>query len=111
MNDESREARIEKQLTEREQWQGEVPSARLKAMGAAWLDRSDASAKEITGRESIEAERVRQAARQSTIEAANRRAFEDECQRSGIDPGRGISPSLLRALAPAGNQTGSKGND
>jgi hypothetical protein len=69
-------------------------------MGAAWLDRSDPSAKEITGRESIENEQARQAARQSVIEAANRTVFERECKRDGVDPSRGVSPALLRTLQP-----------
>ena len=76
----------------------EVPSARLKAMGRAWLDRSDPLAKEIIDSASIENERARQAARRSTIEEANRIVFERECKRDGIDPAAGISPALLRTL-------------
>lgn len=91
-----RDDRIEKQLDAREQWQGETPSERLKAMGKAWLDRSDPIAKEITGRKTIE-DNARQAALQS-IEKANRKVFERECVHNGVDPAGGVSPSLLQAL-------------
>jgi hypothetical protein len=92
-----REDRIEKQLADREHWQGDIPSPRLKAMGNAWLDRSDPVARELIAPKTAETEKHREATLKA-IEQANRRVFERECTRDGIDPARDVSPSLLRAL-------------
>jgi hypothetical protein len=34
----------------------------------------------------------------NALDEANRRVFERDCAAAGIDPGRGVSPSLLRQL-------------
>jgi len=36
--------------------------------------------------------------RAAIFEEANRRLFERECAAAGIDPARGVSPSLLKTL-------------
>jgi hypothetical protein len=66
-------------------------------MGMAWLDRSDPVARELIAPKTAETEKRREATLKA-IEEAGRRVFERECTQDGVDPARGVSPSLLRAL-------------
>ncbi len=93
----SREKRIHQQLDAREAWQNEKPTERLKEMGKAWLNRSDLIAKELSQNLIIESEANKQKALQQ-METANRAIFTRECKHEGIDPERGVSPSLLKLL-------------
>ena len=45
-----------------------------------------------------EIEHQRQAELLTKLKTANDRYFERECAAAGIDPARGVSPSLLRTL-------------
>jgi len=98
MHEESaREDRRADQLAAREDWQNEVIPESLKEKSRAWLDRTDPAAKQLTGLNSAE-HAARQDAGLAKIQEANRRVFEAECKRDGIDPARGVSPSLLKTL-------------
>ncbi len=95
--DVSREQHVKEQLQAREDWQhAEIP-ATLKDKGKAWLDRTDPIAAELTTH-NLESEKSRRAAGMAKIEEANRAVFERECKAEGIDPARGISPSLLKTF-------------
>jgi hypothetical protein len=48
--------------------------------------------------EGTEAERERHERHMASIKQANRTIFERECAAAGIDPARGVSPSLLRQI-------------
>jgi hypothetical protein len=45
---------------------------------------------------------VRAAATREQLERSNRVAFERECQAAGVDPARGVSPSLIAVLREKG---------
>jgi len=92
-----REIRVEKQIRDTEQWLNEKPSDRLKEMAKAWLDRSDPVAKELINNANS-TDHARKQATLDQIQAANQKVFMRECARTGIDPARGVSPSLLRLL-------------
>ena len=66
----------------------------------SWLDRSDPVAREFVAPERAEDEKHHQAGLKA-IEAAGRVVFCAECERAGINPAGGVSPSLLRALEQA----------
>jgi hypothetical protein len=93
----ARDDRIAEQLEAREAWQNEPRPPAMIEKTKAWLDRTDPDAQKLVAPKRHEAERRRQAALK-TIEDAGRQVFERECARDGIDPARGVSPSLLRAL-------------
>lgn len=91
------ERRVEAQLRAREEWQSYQPSERLKEKGRAWLNRTDPVAAHMAGEDrrasAEEVERKRMEA-----ERINRACFERECAAAGIDPAKGVSPSLLKLL-------------
>lgn len=93
----AREDRIAQQLLERAEWEDYKPSDRLKALGKAWLERSDPDAERMA-RDSRISEQARRAETLANIDAANQRIFERECARDGIDPSRGVSSALLKVL-------------
>ena len=95
--DVDREKRIAEQFRARDDWQGNVVSPRLKEMGKAWLDRSDPIARELVA-ENLAAEAARKDMGLQRIQQANQAVFERECKAAGIDPARGVSPALLKAL-------------
>lgn len=95
--DVDREHRVDKQIKARELWQKECVSDGLKEKGRAWLDRSDPVAAHLCGRSNPERDAVHTAAT-ARLQEANRRLFERECARDGIDPAGGMSPTLLRRL-------------
>jgi len=74
----------------------EAEQAEAEKSATAWLERRDARAKKLAevNRPSSEKELER---RQFT-ETASREFFLRECRAAGIDPSRGVSPSLLKTL-------------
>jgi hypothetical protein len=95
--DADREARETRQLNDRDDWQNAVVSPRLKAMGQAWLDRSDLQARQLISGQEIE-KADQHAAGLERVQEANKAVFERECAAAGIDPARGVSPALLETL-------------
>lgn len=91
------ERRAVEQLQERENWSGRVTPPSLKVMGQRWLDRTDPVAKALAQAAIGESEAEAQRKRDQALDA-NRRLFLKECEREGIDPARGVSPSLLKLL-------------
>ena len=69
------------------------------AKNAAWLTRKDPRVRELMAAAGKgEIEHQRQAELLTKLKTANDRYFERECAAAGIDPARGVSPSLLRTL-------------
>lgn len=97
----AREERVAAQLDARDEWKNETVSPRLKDMAAAWLNRTDPKAARLVGMVEAENEKRKDAGLER-IQEANQAVFERECQRDGIDPAAGVSPSLLKTLAPHG---------
>jgi hypothetical protein len=60
----------------------------------AWLERKDQRAAELTAAGRVDAD---EASRERTLANA-KEFFERECRAEGIDPSRGVSPSLLKTL-------------
>lgn len=54
----------------------------------------------LTSAAASEADKKRQEETRARLERANGIAFERECIAAGVDPARGISPSLLKTLEP-----------
>lgn len=98
--DVTREQRREEQLRDREAWLNEKPSERLKELGRAWLDRTDPQAQQLTA-VNTENAAAQKAAGLEKMQAANRTIFERECRHAGVDPGRGVSPTLLKTIGDA----------
>ena len=96
----AREQRIKEQFRALDEWKNEKPSERLKAMAEAWLDRSDPLAKYLTVFNSQEAQ-ARKNAGLERVQEANQSVFERECKANGIDPAKGVSPSLIKTLEDA----------
>lgn len=91
------ERRAAQQIEEREDWHGRTTPPSLKVMGQRWLDRTDPVAKALLQAGSAESEADVQRKRDEALDI-NRRLFLKECEREGIDPARGVSPSLLKTL-------------
>lgn len=74
----------------------EAEQAQAEKSAAAWLERRDPRAKQLAeiNRPSSEAELERR----RFTEEAGREFFLRECRAEGIDPARGVSPSLLKTL-------------
>lgn len=92
-----REKRVAEQLAAREAWKSATPSQSLIEKTSAWLNRTDPKAAQLaeqTDRKTA----ARRAASLAEMETANRKVFLKECQRDGINPERGVSPSLLKLL-------------
>lgn len=66
----------------------------MRNSATAWLDRTDPRAAALVA---ACQDTTKDQRRQIDAEAA-RRAFIRECERDGIDPARGVSPSLLKLL-------------
>jgi hypothetical protein len=92
-----REDSFAEQLALRELWQNQVVSESLKANGRTWLDRTDPKVRELTGQKEREA-RARKDTGLLRIDEANKAVFARECEHDGVDPARGVSPSLLKRL-------------
>lgn len=93
----AREDRIAEQFRAREDWETAHIPDELKEKGRIWLDRTDPIAVELMAF-NADSEKSRRAAGMAKIESATRLAFERECKAEGIDPARGISPSLLKTF-------------
>lgn len=98
----AREDRISAQLAARNE--GPPHSESLLEKTHAWLDRRDPDAVELTsiGDQTLAS---RKAATLDQIKDANNRVFARDCERAGIDPTRGVSPSLLKALEEKRSET------
>jgi hypothetical protein len=53
----------------------------------------------LTSAAANEAEKKRQEETRASLERANNIAFQRECIANGVDPSRGVSPSLIKSLA------------
>lgn len=96
----AREARIAQQLEDREAWQNGPHPPDAVAKTRAWLDRSDPVAQALMSRSKGE-DTKRHWAGLAKLQDANRKIFEQECKRAGIDPAGGVSPALLALIADA----------
>lgn len=99
----AREDRVADQLRARVEWEKVEKDPVLLAKVDAWLDRTDPVARALTGGADGD-EAARRARSLESIADAGRRVFLRECAQEGIDPGRGVSPALLKTLggpAPA----------
>ena len=95
--DVDRENRIAEQFRLTEEWKNAEKTPSLLAKTQAWLDRTDPIARELVELDTA-ATKARREITEAQIEQANRLAFERECRSAGIDPARGISPSLIKAI-------------
>ena len=69
------------------------------AKNAAWLTRKDPRVRELMAAAGKgESEHQRQTELLAKLKISNDKYFERECQAAGIDPARGVSPSLLATL-------------
>lgn len=94
----AREKRIQEQFEALDQWKNETVPQSLKDKAKAWLDRTDPVAQQLAGANDAE-NAARQDAGLQRIQEANQAVFERECKHDGIDPNKGVSPSLLKTLA------------
>lgn len=96
----AREERVAEQLQERAEWENSTTPDELKELGRAWLERRDPIAEAlICGTQA--SFQTRRAAALERIETANKTTFERECRHAGVDPGRGVSPTLLKTIGGA----------
>ena len=93
----AREDRIAEQIRLRDEFENAEKTPSLLAKTQAWLDRTDPIARELVELDTA-ATKARREITVAQIEQANRLAFERECRSAGIDPARGISPSLLKMV-------------
>lgn len=70
----------------------------MKQTAQTWLTRLDPRAAALVAAHVDPVDRARKEEHAQWVIDAMRKAFERECQREGIDPARGVSPSLLQQL-------------
>lgn len=93
----AREQRVAEQLRARDEWETREKDPKLLAKCASWLNRTDPVAAQLVADMHAEDEARRAAATQFTIET-HRRQLAEFYKAEGIDPARGVSPSLLKQL-------------
>lgn len=90
------ERRVEAQLRAREEWRNQRPNEDHRKLAEAWLNRTDPACKKFShlaktfGAMTLE--------QQEVARRINRAFFDRECAAAGVDPSRGVSPSLLKLL-------------
>jgi hypothetical protein len=99
----AREDRIAQQLDEREAWQSELRAPSLLEKTKSWLDRTDPVAQALISRSKAE-DKQRHEAALANLQEANRKMFEAECKRAGIDPAGGVSPALMALISESGSK-------
>lgn len=93
----ARELRIAEQFRALDEWKNQEISPQLKAKAEAWLNRTDPLAQQLTSQNNA-AEHERAQNTLDQIQAANQKVFMRECEKTGVDPSKGVSPSLLKIL-------------